>query len=655
MAGPSIGEAVRYLTDFVQGATLSELKAGEGIEALEEVDYEKLSRIGDAPMLTKLFDVAHSYIKSHVHGKKKLSKQASGTLALMLATIAKLEFYANEKGSHRFSPVTSLPTYRQLKKLVFECESDRLHGQREFLDHIKRVKEDLHYELFSIRKANGERFFSSRLGPELHDAIDLDHLEDGDSSLAPVLSFKEMYDNDLQHLCESAMQRCKEELNAFLRADYVSGRLCEVALFLRKAVMASVLCARRKNTLLNIPVKASSYYFKDTLFFLRKVVSDSTFLKVSEKPDSEEERALVTLAWALCHAFVMRTADDHSSFSIVSDLIERGSLRLNKRGAETMKCEYKAFNAELDHYLHGPLIRAWDFLGEIDEDLIFDPWINGFLPSRLGTFTTGSKLSAFLRMPSPTMQSHVQRAAIIHEYRGFLLQDPYQTHLVINLQSKEREGEKARSLAIEELANSNEFKGQLYLARLSKNSDLYDVAGGVASATGRYSRASSLIEGLSKSIALSKGLDLKIEGSLITEAFHLAHIHFLKGKKGLDINERKLLIDLGYAFLALKFIRELGPTSVSIVCKDGVDKTGSLCALMASVMHETGAGISAHKLHVLLRRLIFEVPMCIRERAMAKIDFDRLFETSELLKEGLSKKKAKEAILSYLDGLSFGV
>jgi len=648
MAGPSMAEVVRYLTDFVQNVSLSDLKTGADGGA----DAELFGSVGDLKAHEKILQTMHAYIKSHVKGKKRLSQQAAGTLALVLGAIAKFEFYAKEKNAEFIEGLTDLAIYRQMRSLAFECESDRVHGPREFLDHLDVVKSDLYYELFYIRKSDGSRFFSQRLGSELHDAIDLDLLDEGDSSLAPVLSFKEMYDSDVQQLCEVALERCKESINAFLRGDFAGGRLAHIALALRKSVMAAVLCARKKNTLLNVPVKSSSYYFKDVLFFLRKVVSDSIFHEVSREPKGELERALVTLANAFCHAFVMRAAADHSSFSIITDLIERGAHKI-KREIRGLSHEYAAFNAELNRYLHGPLILAWDFLGEVDEEQIFDPWIFGYLPSRLGTWVTPDHETAFLRMPSPTMQSHVGRAVVGGEYVGFLRGDPYQSHLLINFQGKEHEGAAARTGALEDLVKDKSFAGQLHLAHLPKECALYNVEAGFASPTGRYSKARMLIESAAKACRLSESLEKRIGSDIALEAFHLAHVHFTSGKKGLTIEERRALIDGGYLLFILRLIRELSPSSVSITCKDGVDKTGVHCALMASLMHHLNVGPSAHKLHILQRRLIFEVPMIVRERAMTEADLERLTTLDERI-EDLSAKGKKE-IKAFLGDLTLRI
>lgn len=642
MTDPSMSEVVRYLTDFVQGTSISDLKGG----ADEGVDVELFGRLGNVKAQEKFLQTLYAYMKFHIQGKQRLSKQAAGTLALVLAAIAKFEFYAKERKAAFIEGFTDLAIYRQMRKLVFECESDRIFGPREFLDHMEVVKSDLYYELFYIRKSDGSRFFSRRLGSELHDAIDLDLLEEGDSSLAPVLSFKEMHDSDVQHLCMVVLERCKESINTFLRGSFSGGKLAHIAFSLRKAVMAVVLCARKKNALLNIPVKASSYYFKDALFFLRKVVSDGVFLEICKEPSSELERALVSLTHALCHACIMRQAADHSSFSIISDLVQRGTLKAGIKN-NGLKSEYRAFNTELSRYLHGPLLFAWDFLGEVDEEQIFDPWILGFLPSCLGIWVTPDHETAFLRMPSPTMQSHVGRAVVAGEYMGFLRGDLYQSHLLINFQGKEREGAAARTEALEGLEKS--FTGQLHLVHLPKECALYNMEAGFASPTGRYSKAKSLIEAAVKACWLSDSLKQRVGKDIALEAFHLAHVHFTSGKKGLEIEERRALLDGGYLLLILRLIRELSPSSVSIACKDGVDKTGVHCALMASLMHHLQSGPSIHKLHMLQQRLIFEVPMIVRERAMAEHDFQRLCLLDERI-QALSAKGKKE-IKAYLGDL----
>ncbi len=650
-------EAVYHLVDFVQGVSLHEIASGDISESLAESEWQKLSRGYSPEEFTSVLKGVLDYLRTHfreVEGERQLKKEQQ-ILAITLAAIAKIEAYGALSIAEEFQKVMDLKEYKALKDFAFEKKREAVQGKRELLDSLEVVKNDEHYELFSIQKEKGGHYFSDLLPELLREGIDITLLEDTDSHLSPVLSFSEMHDGDLQTFSKNVIDRLKEPMNRFLKVSF-SGKKAEVALFLRKSLMALMLSSSKKNSLLNVPVKACSYYFKDFLYFLRQALTHAHFGELVEDKDKigADEKSLIASAHALCFELHVRMISDHSRFSIIKDLVKRGALRQKGDGRQAnsedlvdkLIWEYKHFSSELDHYVHGPLIKVWDFLQEEASEALFDPWGMGNFPSLLDEANLKNKSSQLMRLPCPIMQSHINRAVMAPEFLGFLRHDPYHTHLAIDLQDMKNGFESARSSALFDLSENPEFKGQLNLARLSMGSEFYAQEGKAIS----LNKAKAFIDAFC--MIFKKGecqvpltLESKLGEEQLKDLFSLIHVDFFGLKETFSLDERKAFIDISYSLISLKALSISSAGSFSFTCKDGIDKSGLMEGLFMFIQHKLN-GKGEEDLYELLHRLVFEVPMIVRERALLKKYFDRMTYAMKIVDTMFVK--AKPAIEKWL-------
>lgn len=624
-------EAVYHFFDFVQGVSLKEIREGDISSSLAEAEWKKLSKGRTPDELSEVLHTALEYLKGHVSSEDKLTKKSQQVLAVILAAVAKIDAFSQSDYAKGYDRLSELKEYQALKTFALKTNREFKEGKKEFLDHLDIVKNDEYYELFSILKADGTKYYSSLLSEELKEGFDLALLEDADSSLAPVLSFNEMQDADLQDFALHCIERLKEPVNQFLKLSF-TGQKGEVALMLRKALMALMLTSSKKNSLLNIPAKACIYYFKDFLHFLRQVISHSVFTELlRSKKCSKEEEQLVRVACALCYHLHLRQPADHAKFSIIQDLIERGAKRVQNREAhahwiDELGQNIAFFRSELDHYVHGPLIKVWDFLQRLHEDVIFDPWALGNYASELAKIDLGSKKEhcVLLRLPAPTLQSHINRAVIAPEFVAFLHFDPYHSHLLIDLNDPSAEFEKARSETLSFESEKGKYREQLSYLNLPCASEFYEQEGKAAG----YTTAKQFISAFNRFIDKgpfnpSKKLDGHLDAKQMKAELKWIHETLYAGKEALSIKERRAFIDLFYLLVGLNSVRHLKPSSFSFTDKDGIDKA----AVFEGLALYVNAQIEQKNMAALLKQLyeiVFEVPMVNRERALGFKACERL-------------------------------
>ena len=121
-----------------------------------------------------------------------------------------------------------------------------------------------------------------------------------------------------------------------------------------------------------------------------------------------------------------------------------------------------------------------------------------------------------------------------------------------------------------------------------------------------------------------------IGAPFLDRLFKLVHKLIFKDKKKLSIEERKSFIDLVYLLLQIKIIEAVSPTTFSLSCKDAIDDGAASSALLYCFIYLM-QGKKMARCRAMLDRLIFDIPMMIRERVMIEDDFVRLHATLKLL------------------------
>lgn len=636
-------EAVYHFFDFVQGVSLKEIRAGDISPSLAEAEWKKLSKGRSPQELSEVLHTALDYLKEHVSSEEKPTKKSQQILAVILAAVAKIDAFSTSEYSEGYDKLSSLKEYQALKDFALRTNREFKEGKKEFLDYIDVIKNDEYYELFSILKADGTKYYSNLLVEELKEGFDLALLEDADSSLAPVLSFNEMQDIDLQDFAAQCINRLKDPVNQFLKLSF-SGQKGELALMLRKALMALMLTSSKKNSLLNIPAKSCIYYFKDFLHFLRQAISQSIFNELlRSKNRSREEEQMVRVACALCYHLYLRQPADHAKFSIIQDLIERGAKRVQKKEErenwiDALSQDLSFFRSELDHYVHGPLIKVWDYLQMLHEDVLFDPWQLGNYASELAKVDFGlrGEKGQLLRLPCPTLQSHINRAVIAPEFIGFLSFDPYHSHLLIDLNDPSSEYEKARFEALNEESAKGKYHEQLSYLNLTCGSEFYNQEGkyaGLKAAQQFIPAFNRLID--KNPFSFSKKLEGFRSAKEMKADLKWIHETLFQDKEMLSIKERRAFIDLFYLLLGLKSVLHLKPSSFSFTDKDGVDRAAVFEGL-ALYINAKAHKKSLSELLKSLYEIIFEVPMVTRERALGFKSSERLLFALRMLEPNVT-------------------
>jgi hypothetical protein len=292
-----------------------------------------------------------------------------------------------------------------------------------------------------------------------------------------------------------------------------------------------------------------------------------------------------------------------------------------------------------------PLVNKWcnSFRGTFNWD--FNPYQQGNPIHVIYEFQIGGKPVKSIGMGSPTIEDARRRASLSPEFLGFMrhCKTIGKKHLFIlnqNTIPKTVGDETNRSNLILEAQNRPELKGALYCVALSKNSDFYYQKFGFKD----MSDASKFKQEFFDQLLTKKR---EISGCYIPESIKnqegfkdtievmMDGIHktLFDDKQTLNVDERKIFIEIFYDTLTKYLIHSLDVDSFNISCKDAIDRgagsNAQLYAHSAILAHPEGKLDSAamQKITILMMvRALF-----VRKRPPIKERVERMAETVEFM------------------------
>lgn len=349
---------------------------------------------------------------------------------------------------------------------------------------LDSVRRDLQYELFSIRNENGDSYFN----PDLLRDIKLVCFEAGPEVSFeddPLLRIRAVEDRDLLASSQQILSSCHQIIQEFYKI-YRQVADLDSAKNLSQAIMALYLAANPRNLIQNTTNKSCYQYFHDFQLLLRKAMNCPEYQKyIAYPPDAKEKNAhfLLYLTHALCFALFNRTGGvREETIALLHRSMRKGEEK-NPRIAikgdtiwNQLMIDDEKFRSLLSQFPNGPLFKILDLIRE-EEPSSFDPILQGNLPERLFEIHAKGHVVQVLRMPCPTRQVLINKAAVAEEFLGFLrfygTRKPPKKHLLINFQDRRSWQEYARSITIEALQKNAEFSSELIVATLTKSSDFY--------------------------------------------------------------------------------------------------------------------------------------------------------------------------------------
>lgn len=506
--------------------------------------------------------------------------------------------------------------------------SDIPETSRIYID-LESVKNDTEYELFYLRKEDGGRFFSPQLIRNIKLVSDFGDFVNKSKPGDLLTDIDIWQDRTIQHAALEMVRYSKTELNLLFK-DLLKHRDHYLVEHIVKAALALIAASNPHNVKREAGHKACANYLEDFLGFYRKALLSDEYQRLIAYPPKKSHiigRSILQVMHGLSRAMFEHKGYLDSCRSLIRHLMEEGGQKADN--TTLWKCldsGYRALDKVIKTHPNGPLNKVIDTIvrGQYHQ---LQPITPHNFPGWLYNIYLEDYAVAVLRLPSPTSQESIAKAEIIPEYAEFLRAD--EKHFTVNLQDRTLFKECARAFALESgdvisIPVDTEFYHQA--SRYSEIDDWDDFS----------DQLRDLACDPTAGYWMNEELKEKIE-PIVPQLIEMIHSLYFQNRKELNVEERKVFIDIFYFFLVQKAIGLVKPKSMAFVCKDGVDVSNSFSCLQW-VFFELLSEENIKREKILdLETMLFLPPLLVRERLPLSSRFKRLLSAVKYI-EGLREK-----------------
>lgn len=511
--------------------------------------------------------------------------------------------------------------------------SKAFETQHVFID-LESVKKDADYDLFSIRKEDGTRFFSPKLIRNIKLVSDFGATLSDDKRIDFLADLSIWQDRYLNHIAKEIIHETNLELNHFFK-EIFRFKDHELVATIAKSIFALFLSAQNENVA-SSNKKSAKGYFRDFMIYFKTALNSREYQKLIAYPPKKGYvvgQGILNVTESLARALYMSKRPLDSIAPLVRHLVDEGGKMISQEHNDekseiwsTLATSWQAMSKIMKHHPHGPLGKIIQAIENGDYN-VFEPLSFENLPQCVFSLYVGGHKTSFVRISSPTTQESTVSAEVIPHFRAFCKTG--HKNLIISLQDRTSWRECARAFAIEGLQD------KATVVTLATDTDFYHQVAPYYEG-GRWDVFSDhLLDQTMDSQSgfyFSDSIREKME-AFIPKAIESLHSLFFKNKNVMTREERLVFIDIFYLVLTLKAIDIVGPDRVAIACKDGLD-TGNLFTNLISIFFQTLADekITAEKLAQLQVNLFGPV-LLTRERMPLADRFQRMLHVVRHLEE----------------------
>lgn len=675
---PSILEAVDNLSSMAEFELESPKKDKKAdVSTMRWLDAHDEKRTINSIKAT--IKVVHNYLKSLYKTPKQLKDKSvqKGVLAIInLAheAVDKVDEYAkhskkkiNIKNSKEY--VALLDFYNHKIKPRFEVKDEKTKEEsdeeeeedledledtkRRGLRDLNEVTKDYDYELFFLQKENGGRFFDKTLARHIKLVADFDQILSEFAAYDPLTKVPLLKDDIAFHLCLQIKQRLKQRLDRIFK-EAGSYRDDPLVQHIFKGLMALMLASNARNQLKTTMGKSVSGYFKDFQTNLRLALSSMDYRNYIDNPPQDDfYHHILDLLHDLCLVFYTAHINTTEAGSLISSLINQGKKSKKKSATSstalwnTIIDDFEILSKIFASCPNGPLFKVLDILNESDSFLEFDPILDWDFPGNYFSMTNLSTVE-FLKIPTPTMQTHIESANLSFEFIAFIrgLIAKQKKLLLVNLQDRTSWKEYGRAHVIEEASHDGELSHALTVLTLPKKTDFYNQSDDyldIDSAADFKAIFQKQIEGEGDcGFFFPKKLDRTKFFTFCKSMIGEVHNLFFSGKKTLSRKNRLDFIEIAYHMIILYCIKIEDFSYVGISAKDGVDLSSiavsSMFAFLKSMSGELEWKAEDEDFMV---EMIYSSPLIVRERAPHITPLSRSINMLSVLTGELEVDKSK--------------
>lgn len=514
---------------------------------------------------------------------------------------------------------------------------------------LDSVKKDDNYELFLIRKEDGSSFYNSRLLRSMKMVSDFRKYFEEKQTYLPFENEILWTDKIYFHAAREIFYNLGKDLDRFFRFIRNSNE-GKLAVLLDKALFALMLCSNERNLMIHKPIKSCSEYFFDFQKLFRAFLHTSIYhhwLALNPEEDNEEIHEILHIVHSICKTLFLHLKSLSDMKLVVHDIIKEAIAFAPREYQEILNggeflgyrlyAEYAAMQKFLLKNGRGPVLKVFESL-EIHPYSVFDPLMEQNLPSLLFDCCFDEKKVSFLHIPSPTTQEFIDHAEVSEEFKSMLMSleedSKIHKHLLINLQDRTSWKEHARSSALEDLSEDPLYEHVIDCATLSVDTDFYyqvEPYNKINDAKQFKAQFKEILLDESTGYLFPQSVGRTELALFIDKCLTAIHHLFFSSKNVLTLANRCQFIDIFYLLLVLKLVEWLKPSTVSLTCKDGIDKGNSLSAalfIFLKLINEVGL---SEEDWTHLNGLIYGFSLLVRDRSILPDRFARMGETIKVI------------------------
>lgn len=517
-----------------------------------------------------------------------------------------------------------------------------LNTRHTFVD-IESIKRDVDYELFFIRKEDGNHFFNPRLIRNIKLICNFEDFNAYKPEKELLLEFAHLQNHGLQVCAQRILHSQNDLCELFYRNAY-KFKNKQLVNILSKALMALML-AKESGNLAKEGFKDCRAYFLDFHFFLRMALQSPDYHRLITYPPNESnvvDNCIIDLVHGLCQQLYLSLTQFQEISSRIEQLIDTAKTQeANSNGREGWAADaivqrlmedHAALTKFLKKQLHGPLSKVLDALAE-GHCSSFDPFLHENWPNKLFLINVDGQNILNLGLPSPTHQEYIHKVAILEEFKGFL-RGQQSKHLIINLQDRTGWKEYFRCLALEDLQLRPEFENNLEVITLAKETDFYHQLSPYDKdnhAEMFFRHIKEHLGDVNSGFYFTPAVKKEVLSEFCDGVIKAIHRLFFSSKNILLREHRLAFIDLFDVFIILKAIDVVKPFSFSLTCKDGIDNSTCCNVLLYLFLKMISPEPLSAQDWQQINMMLYAPALLVRERTVENDSFKRMIDAVKVL------------------------
>ena len=626
---------------------------------------------GSASIIQSAFSKVLSYLKLNLknidsHGRKRLD-QIENIILIAGEAARKLDSYTNIFQETNTSNIVKWKEYLNLKafydkKIANFLKGDSAlenKGQAEEKNRgisLEDIRQDRRHELFFLKKEDGTPFFTNKLLNNMKLICDFDihlkseHLND------PITKVKLWEDKILHEKAKYILGHMQTMVADFYK-EFPKYKHLPLLQTLQNAITALMFAANPHNLLTNEPRKSCFHYFYDFQVFLRKALCSDGYNKLIVYPPKSQPflKNVPIIIHNLCYYLYVHPEKHDETVATIQNISNSYNNNNNDSPWEEISNDYAAMKWVMEQHPNGPIFKTIDILTQNLYNQAFDPFMQGSLPYLSYKIYSAKQKVSLIHMPTPIKQKEINRATISHEFKAIIRhqEENKQKILLINLQNRNSEEEKARCKVLEGLNSNSEFNNTISTITIDRSSSFYFQEAPYNHISHTTDFMQLLCDHINNSlyIHLSPLIKANLTSSdFINKIIHKVGENFFQNKQTISKIERRLFIEITYYFIILKALEISNGNFASFICREGTDRANSSEALFYIISKFFLENNSDLKMN-LLKDMLIARPLLIRERYMHNEYFELIPAIMKKMSSIYKNKKSSAKIKTALRGL----